>query len=46
MLIMFAVMLCYLLGRIQDLTKGASDKRPPKAVAPTGVWVHAPPENF
>ena len=35
-----------LLGRIQDLTKGGSDKRPPKAVAPRGVRGHAPPENF
>ena len=26
-----------LLGRIQDLTKGGSDKRPPKAMAPRGV---------
>ena len=26
-----------LLGRIHDLTKGGSDKRPPKAVAPRGV---------
>ena len=26
-----------ILGRIQDLTKGGSDKRPPKAVAPRGV---------
>ena len=25
------------LGRIQDLTKGGSDKRPPKAVAPRVV---------
>ena len=35
-----------ILGRIQDLTKGGSDKRPPKAVAPRGVRGHAPPENF
>ena len=35
-----------LLGRSQDLTKGGSDKRPPKAVAPRGVWRHAPPKNF
>ena len=34
------------LGRIQDLTKGGSDKRPPKAVTPRGVRGHAPPENF
>ena len=34
------------LGQIQDLTKGGSDKRPPKAVAPRGVRVHAPPEIF
>ena len=27
-----------MLGRIQDLTKGGSDKRPPKAVAPRGVF--------
>ena len=25
------------LGRIQDLTTGGSDKRPPKAIAPRGV---------
>ena len=37
---------CEELGRIQDLTKGGSDKRPPKAVAPRGVGGHAPPENF
>ena len=35
-----------ILGRIQDLTKGASDKRPSKAVAPRGVRGHARPENF
>ena len=35
-----------LLGRIQDVTKGGSDKRPPKAVVPRGVRGHAPPENF
>ena len=34
------------LGRIQDLTKGGSDKRPPKAVAPRGVRGYAPPEKF
>ena len=34
------------LGQIQDLTKGGSDKRPPKAVAPRGIRGHAPPENF
>ena len=34
------------LGRIQDLTKGSSDKRPLKAVAPRGVREHASPENF
>ena len=34
------------LGRIQDLTKGRSDKRPPKAVAPMGVRGRAPLENF
>ena len=34
------------LGRIQDLTKGGSDKRPPKVVAPRGVRGHAPPENL
>ena len=34
------------LGRIQDLTKGVSDKRPPKAVAPRGVRGHPSPENF
>ena len=34
------------LGQIQDLTKGGSDKRPPKAVVPRGVRGHAPPENF
>ena len=34
------------LGRIQDLTKGGSDKRPPEAVARRGVRGHAPPENF
>ena len=33
------------LGRIQDLTKGGSDKRPPKAAAPRGIRGHAPPEN-
>ena len=27
----------YFLGRIQDFTKGGSDKRPPKAVAPRGA---------
>ena len=36
----------YDLGRPQDLPKGGSDKRPPKAVAPRGVRGHAPPENF
>ena len=35
-----------ILGRIQDLTKGGSDKRPPKAVGPRGVQGHASPENF
>ena len=25
---------------------GGSDKGPPKAVSPRGVWGHAPPENF
>ena len=35
-----------LLGRIHDLTTGDLDKRPPKAVAPRGVWGHTPPENF
>ena len=34
------------LGRIQDLTKGGSDKRPPKAVDRRGVRGHVPPENF
>ena len=37
------------LGRIQDLTKWGSDKRPPRAVAPTGGGGspgHAPPEKF
>ena len=29
-----------LLGRIQDLTKGVSDKRPPKTLAPRGVRGH------
>ena len=28
------------LGRIQDLTKGGLDKRPPKAVASRGVGGH------
>ena len=36
----------YTLGRIQDLTNGGSDKRPPKAVAPRWVQGHASPENF
>ena len=36
----------YILGRIQDLTKGGSDKRPPEAVVRRGVRGHAPPENF
>ena len=35
-----------ILGRIQGLTKGGSDKRPPKAVARRGVRGHVPPENF
>ena len=30
-----------LLGRIQDLTKGGSDKDSPKAVVPRGVRGHA-----
>ena len=30
------------LGRIQDLTKGGSDKRPPKVVAPRGYGVCSP----
>lgn len=34
------------LGRIQDLTKGGLDKRPPKAVASRGVRGPTPPENF
>ena len=36
----------YDLGRPQDLTKGGSDKRPPKTVAPRGVRGHGPLENF
>ena len=35
-----------LLRRIQNLTKGGSDKSRPKAVAPRGVRGHARPENF
>ena len=35
-----------LLGLIQDLTKGGSEKRPPKAVAPRGVRGHAPRKIF
>ena len=31
----------YNLGRIQDLRKGGSYKRPPKAVGPRGVRGHA-----
>ena len=42
--------LIHKLGWIQDLTKGGSDKRPLKEVAPRGVQEHAPPppppENF
>ena len=33
-------------GFMQDLTKGGSDKHPPKVVAPRGVLEHAPPEHF
>ena len=32
-----------LLGRIQDLVKGDSDKYPPKEDHPRGVQGHAPP---
>ena len=35
-----------MLGRIQDLTTGGSDKRPPKAVVHRGAWGQAPSENF
>ena len=34
------------LGRIQDLTKGGSDKRLPKAVAPRGVRDMLPRKIF
>ena len=34
------------VGRIQDLTKGGSDKGPTKAVALRGVREHAPPDIF
>lgn len=34
------------LGQIQDLTKGSGDNHLLKALAPSGVWGHAPPENF
>ena len=37
---------CSSLERIQDLTKGGSDKRPPKAVAPRGVRGRLPWKIF
>ena len=39
-------MLDAILGQIQDLIKGGSDKCLLKVVAPTGVQGHAPPQNF
>ena len=35
-----------MLGLIQDLTKGGSDKRPSKAVAPRGVRGMLPQKIF